>query len=99
MDALVYVDEPATADLWATALIQYMDTRASLSGMLPFTEVVLRGLAPGGGLFVPERLPNLSQSDLAELSSLPYWGRVARVFDRFELGIPTKRVAALAKAA
>jgi threonine synthase len=50
-------------------------------------------------LFVPEGLPNLEYSDLEALAALPYWQRVARVFDRFELGIPSRRVGTLAKKA
>jgi threonine synthase len=80
-------------------LIKYVDTRASLSEPLPFTDVVLQGIAPGGGLFVPERLPSLSHTDLAALTGLPYWLRVARVFDMFELDIPPNRVAAIAQQA
>ena len=65
-------------------MIKYTDTRATVEERLPFTEVVLRGLAPGGGLFVPESLPSLGHSDLEALAVLPYWQRVAKVFDRFE---------------
>jgi threonine synthase len=80
-------------------VIRYVDTRAALSESLPFTEVVLRGIAPRGGLFVPERLPSLSHSDLAELGGLPYWQRVARIFHAFETDIPEERVSAIAEQA
>jgi len=80
-------------------VIRYIDTRASLPEPLGFTEVVLRGIAPGGGLFVPERVPSLSPSDLETLAGLPYWQRVARLFDLFEPDIPSKRVSMIAKRA
>ena len=77
-------------------MIKYVDTRAALSEPLPFTEVVLRGIAPGGGLFVPERLPVLSHVDLEALAELPYWQRVARIFHAFEPDIDADRVSAIA---
>ncbi len=80
-------------------MIKYVDTRASLSKPLAFTEVVLRGIAPGGGLFVPERLPSLSHADLEALAELPYWRRVARIFDAFETDISAQRVSAIAEQA
>jgi threonine synthase len=80
-------------------MIKYVDTRASLPEPLPFTDVVLQGIAPGGGLFVPERLPSVSLSDLAALVGLPYWQRVAWLFDLFETNIPSGRVSAIAKRA
>jgi threonine synthase len=80
-------------------LIQYKDTRATLSERLPFVEVVLAGIAPGGGLFVPESLPDVDHADLKVFSALPYWQRAAHVFDRFELGIASKKIATLAKKA
>jgi threonine synthase len=80
-------------------LIRYVDTRASLSEPLPFTEVVLKGIAPGGGLFVPERLPRLGYPDLKALAGLSYWERVARVFNLFEPDISEERVSAIARQA
>jgi threonine synthase len=80
-------------------LINYVDTRAQLTEPLSFTEVVLRGIAPGGGLFVPERVPSLDWSDFEALAGLPYWRRVGRLFDRFEPDIISQRVAAIAKKA
>jgi threonine synthase len=80
-------------------MIKYMDTRGALSEPLPFTEVVLRGIAPGGGLFVPERLPSLSHSDLGALAGLPYWERAARIFSSFEPDISDDRLSAIAQQA
>jgi threonine synthase len=80
-------------------VIRYIDTRAALSEPLPFTEVVLRGIAPGGGLFVPERLPSLSHLDLEALAELPYWQRVASIFHAFEPDIAEERVSAIAEQA
>ena len=38
-------------------MIRYLDTRGAISAPRTFTEAILEGIAPGGGLFVPERLP------------------------------------------
>ena len=80
-------------------LISYIDSRSLSTEPLPFTEVVLRGIAPGGGLFVPERVPSLDWPEFKTLASLPYWRRVGRLFDRFEPDILSKRVLAIAKKA
>ncbi len=80
-------------------MIRYVDTRTALAEPLTFTEVLLRGIASGGGLFVPERLPKLSLDDLEALSGLPYWRCAAELFKLFELDIPEERVDALAREA
>ena len=40
--------------------MRYFDTRGLADRPRTFTEAVLDGIAPGGGLFIPERLPQLS---------------------------------------
>ena len=57
---------------------RYVDTRGSVSVGVPFTEAVIEGLAPGGGLFVPERIPAFSLEEIVSLASLPYAQRAAR---------------------
>ncbi len=54
-----------------TQAITYISTRGQ-SPELSFEDVLLRGLAPDGGLYVPSHLPEFSVSDLSRLSSLPY---------------------------
>lgn len=66
---------------------------------VPFDEVILQGLAPGGGLFVPEEIPALDLREFLELGGLPYWQRASRVFERFQLGFSDSRVVALAQEA
>jgi threonine synthase len=88
-----------TPQPWAEVVIKYVDTRAASPEPLPFTEVVLKGIAPGGGLFVPERLPALDAVDLEALAGLPYWQRVAKVFHAFEPDIADDRVSAIAQQA
>ena len=54
-----------------THSITYISTRGQ-SPELSFEEVLLRGLAPDGGLYVPSHLPEFSLSDLTRMSALPY---------------------------
>jgi threonine synthase len=76
-------------------VISYTDTRGLTSRPRTFTEVVLDGIAPGGGLYVPERLPRLETGDLKILAGVPYHERAASVFAAFEPDVPATRIAAL----
>jgi threonine synthase len=54
---------------------------------MPFTDAGLAGLAPDGGLLVPERLPDLS-GDLDRLAGLSYTDLAFEVFSLFITDIP-----------
>src|SRR5690349_22120073 len=56
--------------------MRYVSTRAAAPGTIGFEEALLAGLAPDGGLYVPERLPSLA---LGELAGLPYAELATRV--------------------
>ena len=64
--------------------MQYLDTRGLADRPRTFSEAVLEGIAPGGGLFVPERLPRFSRAELDGLARLPYAARAERVLAAFE---------------
>ena len=49
-------------------MIRYLDTRGASDSPRTFTEAILEGIAPGGGLFVPERLPRFTQSSRSSRS-------------------------------
>lgn len=51
--------------------MKYISTRGQAPA-LNFEEVLLTGLAPDGGLYVPETLPTFSQEEIASWSSLSY---------------------------
>lgn len=51
--------------------MRYISTRGQAPA-LNFEEVVLTGLAPDGGLYVPETYPQMSKQDIADLAGLPY---------------------------
>lgn len=63
--------------------IRYIDTRGQVETPYSFSEAVLKGIAPGGGLFVPERIPHLDLKDICALGKLPYAQRAARVYEMF----------------
>ena len=51
--------------------MKYISTRG---GMTPqgFSDILLEGLAPDGGLALPETLPQISQATLESWRGLPY---------------------------
>ncbi len=51
--------------------MKYISTRGQAPA-LNFEEVVLTGLAPDGGLYVPETLPEFSQEEIASWADLSY---------------------------
>jgi threonine synthase len=53
-----------------------ISTRGS-GAPVPLSEAIARGLAPDGGLYVPERLPALDTAGFAGLSRLPELARLA----------------------
>ena len=76
-------------------MIQYTDTRGLSSRSYSFTEAVLTGLAPDGGLFVPEHLPHFSLEELQAMQSLPYHAVAARIFKAFQPNIADEAIDAL----
>ncbi|MCB4812245.1 threonine synthase [Methylovorus menthalis] len=51
--------------------MKYISTRGQ-SPALSFTEILLGGLAPDGGLYLPEHYPQLSDADLTRLRGMNY---------------------------
>ena len=51
--------------------MNYFSTRDK-SQSFKFKEIFLRGLAPGGGLFLPSEIKKYKKSDLDNLSKLSY---------------------------
>ncbi|NTU72329.1 MAG: threonine synthase [Coriobacteriia bacterium] len=82
-----------------TETTTYRDTRGLDSGRPAYTDVVIRGIAPGGGLYVPEELPHLTLAEIVDFAKLPYWQRAASIFSRFRVDLPEDRVDALMQAA
>ncbi|MBP1588217.1 MAG: threonine synthase [Clostridia bacterium] len=62
--------------------MKYVSTRGSDAGTT-FSEAVVKGLAPDGGLFVPEEDVCFSHDDLAEMLPLTYTGLAARIMSAY----------------
>lgn len=73
----------------------YIDTRGRCPRPIPFTEAVLDGLAEGGGLYVPERIPTLELDEIVALAELPYAKRAAKVYREFGVNLPDDEIDAL----
>jgi threonine synthase len=67
--------------------MHYVSTRG---GAAPrsFTGILLEGLAPGGGLYLPESLPKLSSSELTAMRAMDYRELAFAVLSRFADDIP-----------
>ncbi|HIS41076.1 MAG TPA: threonine synthase [Candidatus Aphodovivens avistercoris] len=70
----------------------YIDTRGKAPRPVAFTEAVVAGLAPGGGLYVPQRIPQLTMDQILSLAGMPYAQRAALVYRAFEVDLPDDEV-------
>jgi threonine synthase len=68
--------------------MHYVDTRGIAGRPRTFTETILDGIAPGGGLYVPERLPRFDEARLRALASRSYAARAEEVLAAFEPDLP-----------
>ncbi len=66
--------------------MQYISTRGAAPAA-SFDGVLLSGLAPDGGLFVPEKWPQFSDGEIAALEDLPYPELTLRVIKPFVGGV------------
>lgn len=63
-------------------MTRYFSTRGGASNQ-SFTDVLLNGLAPDGGLFIPEKWPEFSADDITHLSGVPYADIAYKVIEGF----------------
>ena len=69
--------------------MRYISTRGAWhDDPRPFRAILLEGLAPDGGLAVPQEYPRLSAADLARLRPLDYRGLAFEILSRFIDDIP-----------
>ncbi|MBN2486405.1 MAG: threonine synthase [Bacteroidales bacterium] len=65
-----------------------------------FAEALLKGLAPDGGLYMPERIPEFSKEEIAAFSQKPYHEIAAAVLSQFVgNSIPSVEIARMAREA
>ena len=72
--------------------IGYRDTRGNVDEPIPFTQAVVEGLAPGGGLFVPQDIPQLALDDICNLAALSYAQRAALVYRSFDVDLSNEQL-------
>ena len=65
--------------------MEYISTRGN-SPAMGFADVTLAGLAPDGGLFVPEHWPRFSIEEIAAMRGLPYAHLAAKIMMPFVAG-------------
>ena len=69
--------------------MRYVSTRGAWhDAPLPFRAILLEGLAPDGGLAVPERYPRLEARELASLRALDYRSLAFAILSRFMDDVP-----------
>ncbi len=73
----------------ATPNIRYIDTRGLSGAPVPFTQVVVNGMAHGGGLYVPTEIPQLNLNQILALSNMGYAERAAAIYKIFGVDLPT----------
>ena len=71
--------------------MQFISTRTG-DASIGAAEAILRGLAPDGGLYVPEDLPRLSLEDIDALRPLTYAQRARRVLGALLDGLPRREL-------
>ena len=74
---------------------RYIDTRGNVNSPLSFCEAIVEGIAPGGGLFVPQEIPSMSVEEICGFATLPYAQRAARVYRAFGVDVDGEAVDAL----
>ncbi|MFN0302043.1 MAG: threonine synthase, partial [Burkholderiales bacterium] len=67
--------------------MRYISTRGGAPPQT-FTSILLEGLAPGGGLFVPDAFPSLSSADLDRLRPVGYRDLAFAILSLFADDIP-----------
>ena len=74
--------------------MKYISTRGN-SPAKTFTEILLGGLAPDGGLYLPEQYPQVSRAELDEWRRLSYADLAYAVLAKFATDIPAADLKAI----
>ncbi|WIM05785.1 MAG: threonine synthase [Candidatus Nitricoxidivorans perseverans] len=75
--------------------MRYISTRGHAESQT-FSDILLGGLAPDGGLYLPERYPQVAAAELAEWRGLPYPALALRILEKFIDDIPACELKTLA---
>ncbi|MBT3917958.1 MAG: threonine synthase, partial [Nitrosomonadales bacterium] len=68
--------------------MKYISTRGC-SPKLAFSEVLLGGLAPDGGLYLPEHYPKFTNDELNKMRGMTYQDLAFYIFEKFIDDIPS----------
>ncbi len=74
--------------------MEYISTRGGCAPV-PFSDTLLGGLAPDGGLFLPSRYPRVTAAELESWRGLAYPGLAFEIIRRFVTDIPEADLRAL----
>lgn len=74
--------------------MKYISTRGQ-SPALPFSEILLGGLAPDGGLYMPESYPAFTEADLNDMRSMSYADLAFTILSRLVDDIPAADLKAI----
>ena len=72
-------------------MIRYISTRGNRK-IYSFSEVILKGIADDGGLFVPEVIPRFTLQDLKRLKKKSYQEIAIFLFKLFQSDFSKKRL-------
>ena len=62
--------------------MKYISTRG-FDGKFSASEAIVKGIAPDGGLFVPESIPTISSDELDEMCNMEYYQISAKVIGKY----------------
>ena len=62
--------------------MKYISTRG-YETKFTAAEAIMQGIAPDGGLFVPEEIPVLSRGDIEAMKNMKYYQLSAKVLSKF----------------
>jgi len=68
--------------------MRYVSTRGGAKPQ-PFTEILLEGLAPDGGLYLPEEFPKFGPADLSAMRGISYRELAFAILSKFADDIPS----------
>jgi threonine synthase len=74
--------------------MQYISTRGHAAAPL-FSDILLGGLAPDGGLYLPRVYPRVTDAELSAWRGLSYAGLAAEVLKKFATDIPASDIETL----
>ena len=63
--------------------MEYISTRTENCPKISSAEAIKAGISPDGGLYMPRRIPTLSQAEISSLTNVPYPRLAAKILAKF----------------